>query len=92
MCGITGIFNRDGASIDLAGLIGMTRTLVHRGPDEEGYFVNSREPAPNAEPDVPLHTLRGQTRSMGSKAGGNAGLGHRRLSICLLYTSDAADE
>ena len=81
MCGITGIFNRNGVSVNLAGLISSTRTLVHRGPDEEGYFVNSRGPVPNAELDVPLHTLQGQTRSISSRSEGNAGLGHRRLSI-----------
>lgn len=39
MCGIAGIFNRTGAHIDNKALLQMTRTMVHRGPDEEGYYV-----------------------------------------------------
>ena len=41
MCGIAGIFNRDGGPVTPDLLVCMTRTLVHRGPDEEGYFVNA---------------------------------------------------
>lgn len=44
MCGIAGIFHRNGAPVDLGVLVRMTRTLVHRGPDEEGYFVNGQVP------------------------------------------------
>lgn len=42
MCGIVGIFERGGRRVDPRILLAMTRTLVHRGPDEEGYFVNAR--------------------------------------------------
>ena len=59
MCGIAGIFYKNGKAVERPLLEAMTRTLVHRGPDEEGYFVNNR---------------------------GNAGLGHRRLSIIDLAT------
>ena len=41
MCGIAGIFHRNGAPVDSELLIRMTRKLIHRGPDEEGYFINS---------------------------------------------------
>ena len=41
MCGIAGIFNRNHSPVDPKLLVCMTRTLVHRGPDEEGYFVNA---------------------------------------------------
>ncbi len=42
MCGITGQFdfNNRGAAIDRDRLIRMTRTLVHRGPDDEGIYSN----------------------------------------------------
>ena len=40
MCGIAGIFDLEGKrEIDVAGLERITRTLVHRGPDGEGYHV-----------------------------------------------------
>lgn len=41
MCGIAGILHFDGRPIDLELIVRMTRTLVHRGPDEEGYFINT---------------------------------------------------
>jgi asparagine synthase (glutamine-hydrolysing) len=81
MCGIAGIFNRDGGPVDAELLVSMTRTLVHRGPDEEGYFVNTGklegwkdgmlEGGPEYAP------LRGKV----PHGRGNVGLGHRRLSI-----------
>ncbi len=39
MCGICGIFNRNGERVDEKILIDMNRRLYHRGPDEEGYFI-----------------------------------------------------
>ena len=68
MCGIAGILHRDGGTVDRDVLIRMTRTLKHRGPDEEGYFLNQ----PCGPTDIPLHSMEGR---------GTAGLGHRRLSI-----------
>ena len=43
MCGITGYFCKKNDFIDLDLLKKMTRTLTHRGPDEEGYFINKKE-------------------------------------------------
>jgi asparagine synthase (glutamine-hydrolysing) len=39
MCGIAGIFQTDGSPPSRAILEKMTRTLVHRGPDGEGFFL-----------------------------------------------------
>ena len=40
MCGISGIFAPDGApTIREEAIRQMTRTLRHRGPDDEGIFV-----------------------------------------------------
>jgi asparagine synthase (glutamine-hydrolysing) len=41
MCGICGIFNLDGQTVDKELLQRMNNTLVHRGPDGEGYFIQS---------------------------------------------------
>jgi len=81
MCGIAGLFNRNGLPINVAALARMTRSLVHRGPDEEGYMVNVENPGSSQvfHEDLPLR---------GSLPGGsgNVGLGHRRLSIIDLST------
>lgn len=42
MCGITGIIHKNNEPVDLLVLQSMTRRLAHRGPDEEGYFVEQR--------------------------------------------------
>ena len=41
MCGICGQFNfMDGAPVVRADIEDMTRTIAHRGPDDEGYFLS----------------------------------------------------
>lgn len=40
MCGIAGIFNRDGRPVERTILENMTRILAHRGPDGEGLHVD----------------------------------------------------
>jgi asparagine synthase (glutamine-hydrolysing) len=40
MCGISGIFNRNGVPIDRATLDRMTTSIRHRGPDGHGCFVD----------------------------------------------------
>lgn len=39
MCGITGLIDKQKNPIDPIVIEKMTRTLVHRGPDAEGYFL-----------------------------------------------------
>ena len=41
MCGIAGIFNLDGAPVDLALLQDMLGMLAHRGPDDSGIHAES---------------------------------------------------
>lgn len=41
MCGISGIYHLDGRPIDQGILEVMSRTMTHRGPDGEGYYVNA---------------------------------------------------
>ena len=40
MCGICGIYNLDGRPVDQNVLERMNSTLVHRGPDDEGYYID----------------------------------------------------
>src|SRR3989344_7497781 len=40
MCGITGILDKNLAKKEL--IERMTRCIAHRGPDDEGYFVDSK--------------------------------------------------
>lgn len=40
MCGITGFVNADGSPVDRVALERMNAAIVHRGPDEDGFYVN----------------------------------------------------
>lgn len=40
MCGIVGLWQRDGAPVDLQALRTATDRLRHRGPDDEGYLLS----------------------------------------------------
>ena len=39
MCGICGIILKDGKKVSLNKLKSMADTMVHRGPDDSGYFL-----------------------------------------------------
>lgn len=41
MCGITGLLYKDGTKPEKRLVQAMSRTLYHRGPDEEGYYFDS---------------------------------------------------
>ena len=79
------MYHRQSAPVDPQCLIHMTRTLSHRGPDEEGYFINTSRNLPVA-PQIPFHTLRGMTAKIEHEPQGHVGFGHRRLSIIDLAT------
>ncbi|MFN0279636.1 MAG: asparagine synthase (glutamine-hydrolyzing) [Pyrinomonadaceae bacterium] len=40
MCGITGFVNADGSAVVSDVLTRMNAAIIHRGPDEDGYYVN----------------------------------------------------
>ena len=41
MCGIAGIVHVDGAPYVDAGVVArMTRAMTHRGPDQEGFYLD----------------------------------------------------
>ena len=79
MCGICGIYNIDGRPVDRDLLERMNNTMVHRGPDGDGYFINAgRQDGLTA----------GRPGRIFGNGRGNVGLGHRRLSIIDLSTGD----
>jgi asparagine synthase (glutamine-hydrolysing) len=83
MCGIAGVFYRNGDKLDPDVLLRMTRSIVHRGPDGEGYFLNG--PLPAAwQPELGRDAL--SVRAQIESGRGDVGLGHRRLSIIDLST------
>jgi len=41
MCGICGIFNLDASPVSMDLIKKMNRTMTHRGPDGEGFFIDS---------------------------------------------------
>ena len=48
MCGITGIVNFNGKPVDAEVLRKMNNLLIHRGPDDEGYFIKEANGGVNA--------------------------------------------
>ncbi|MGB2751236.1 MAG: hypothetical protein WBC19_04200, partial [Pyrinomonadaceae bacterium] len=39
MCGITGFVNNSKSAVDRAVLERMNQAILHRGPDEDGFYV-----------------------------------------------------
>jgi asparagine synthase (glutamine-hydrolysing) len=85
MCGIAGILATGGEQVDPRCLHGMAERLHHRGPDDEGYLLASRDGAA-------VESCRGRDtvleRAVGQRAVDDVhepayslGLAHRRLSI-----------
>ncbi len=83
MCGIFGIWNRDGRPVDLDQLRCCTNRLRHRGPDDEGYLlVNTRTGATREFGGT--DTVSGLDLAPLEAAAGSAfdlAFGHRRLAI-----------
>ena len=83
MCGIYGIWNRDGRSVDLGALCRATTMLRHRGPDDEGYLlVDTRagRVVPCVGPDSMPGTGLPRIESYQGEPFDLA-FGHRRLAI-----------
>ena len=78
MCGIAGVVHWDGRGLSPKILQKMASTIVHRGPDEEGFYFNRAI----ADADIPVNSRRAAIcRPGASAAGASVGLAHRRLSI-----------
>lgn len=86
MCGISGIIYFDRRPVAPQMMIRMNRTLNHRGPDEEGYFINTKN-TPSALMDMGARFLSlSESKEVTLRGEGSVGLGHRRLSIIDLST------
>ena len=85
MCGITGIFSRQGIRIDPALLQKMTNSIRHRGPDDEGYFfadtASNRCEQRSGNDSIPAAKANYPHLAAPFQEGYNLGLGYRRLSI-----------
>ena len=85
MCGISGLINCN--QNFTKSLIGMTRKLAHRGPDDEGFLIldsgkNYHLASSHTNPDsVDFHSLGSSKIESFSPIEPIIGLGHRRLSI-----------
>src|ERR1041385_2122432 len=90
MCGIAGLFDRQGRA-DLGRLQAMTHLLRHRGPDDEGFVLidpDGGQSFTHGGADTPAEVFRsglpwapGQARGTQATARHGVALGHRRLSI-----------
>lgn len=73
MCGIAGVINLDKEPVSPTVLQGMGDVLAHRGPDDEGFFINGG-------------AGHRSDKWKGCGGPGHVGLVHRRLSIIDLST------
>ena len=68
MCGILGVYSKNGDIFPLKTLKGMAEKVAHRGPDGEGYFIDNHialahkrlaildtSPRANQPMAIPLH-------------------------------------
>src|SRR6267143_2097142 len=78
MCGIAGVVHWDGRRVAPQILQNMADSIVHRGPDEEGFYFNRA----TADADVPAGSRLGAgSRGHEGVPRASVGLAHRRLSI-----------
>ena len=75
MCGIVGVWEKAGASVERSLLLRMTRTLKHRGPDDHGTVIF--RPADGRR----WRTSFSPSLDESDGAAGQGGLGHTRLSV-----------
>lgn len=84
MCGIAGFIVKQGGPVPASVLVRMTRSLRHRGPDDEGFALfksrTNQTTAYAGEETVP--ELRRTLPAWNDEAApGDVALGHRRLAI-----------
>ena len=72
MCGITGFYSKESEGLDQDELIEANNLLVHRGPDNEGYFYKGADGKQNL-------IIGSENKEKNNKV--SVGLGFKRLSI-----------
>jgi asparagine synthase (glutamine-hydrolysing) len=86
MCGIAGIIDFENRPVESSFLLAMSRSLTHRGPDDEGYvlidelgsrYTSYSGPSSPSELQAQLPLLRAEN----GLPTANIGLCHRRFSI-----------
>lgn len=90
MCGIAGVCHLDGKPVDQSLLVKLTRSLRHRGPDDEGFLLADTRTGltehRRGSETIPEVRSREIDESF-SGTSPNLGLGWRRLSIIDLSPS-----
>lgn len=85
MCGIAGIYGSDPQEVTPELLLNMTRSIRHRGPDDEGYALfdvsTGRCESRSGDDTVAEHRERMGHLSAPIESPFDLALGHRRLSI-----------
>jgi len=80
MCGIAGIYNPEGVKVDDIDL--MSKTLRHRGPDDEGFFLSYRgNNSEHFRGDDTIEELQQLKHISENRHQPKLALMHRRLSI-----------
>ncbi len=82
MCGVFGVIDTRGVNVQ--GLISMSRTLAHRGPDDEGFLLCQLDGGTSEfVGEDSMDILRFNMKRIEEYGSENfiVGLGHRRLSI-----------
>ncbi|WP_281401108.1 asparagine synthase (glutamine-hydrolyzing) [sulfur-oxidizing endosymbiont of Gigantopelta aegis] len=77
MCGLTAIIATN--SVNINELISMNDTIIHRGPDDEGFFLKSFSSDLSMTFSRDKHDFKHYDEESYKQF--NVGLGHRRLSI-----------
>lgn len=79
MCGIAGIYNPSGVSLEE--VIELSQTLKHRGPDDEGFYLANQNHAENCRGEDTITELQQLKHLSEVNSQPNLALVHRRLSI-----------
>ena len=82
MCGISGILGLNSKHAATSGIVAMTDTIKHRGPDGEGYLVTN-----NRNECIDLKLQRPDAIVVSEQNATQVCFGHRRLSILDLHKS-----